>query len=1021
MLATMLLVVVCSGTTLTASTNSQDFTIDCWTIEDGLPQSSVKSIAQTPDGYLWLATFNGLARFDGVRFAVFDTSNVPGLPGNRLTRLYVDRAGALWLITEHHELARLVDGQSRAFTVADGVPPDGVRWVHEDAYGTLWLAGQTNGLHRWLNGRFASVAAAPEFAEGPSAGMRTDGEDAAWFQHRNRLFCFENGQFALLQGPDGQPEVVVKHFCPSRDGGLWAVTPAGLRKHRRKEWLREVWPCPDFKIAVTDSLEDFRGNLWMATYNNGLFRFTPTEGWQHLTVESGLTTLSLRSLACDREGNVWVGTDGGGLLRVKSRPWKMITRHEGLGIDAVHSIGQDQQGRIWFAGGTTRPYWLDRGGVSVAIGPPQSDVLGSVWAVLPARDGAVWIGTYDGSVFRYRDSVLTAYGVAEGVLAGSVRALLEDRRGTIWVGGFDGLSRLDHGEVRHYARREGLSSEKVWALAEGAAGCLYVGTSGGGLNVFQDGQFTVYTRQNGLADDHVRALYVDAEEGLWIGTHAGGLSCFHEGRFINFSVKGGLPRCGIGPMVEDGQGCLWMASDLGILRVSRQELTEFAAGRRRSVNYATFDRSDGLATVEVGGIQPACLKARDGRVWFGTTKGAAFVDPTELRVNALPPPVIIEEVRIDDEMVKDHRPELRGWTTKGGQATVAHPQLAVERPSLVTLQPHQRRMEFRFTSLSLTAPAKGRCRYRMEGFDPDWVDGGATRSAFYTRLPPGAYRFRVTACNNDGVWNETGATVGVMVLAPWYRTRWALSLGGFLAAGLVVAFYEARLHRLRRIRALQAAFSRRLIDCQETERKRLAKELHDGLGQDLILIRNRAELGLRHSNPSKPLSEQLSHISRSAAAALGVVRSTARALHPYELDRLGLTRAIEAMAQRAGETSPTKVLTDLDNVDGLFPPETQINLYRILQEGVSNVLKHAHATEVILEVKREATSVRASLLDNGCGFDPAARCADGSCGLGLQGIAERAILIGGKLQVQSAPGRGTRLEVSLPLPPSPHG
>ena len=1017
----------CGAAGLTSQT---DFTIDAWQTDDGLPQSSVKSIAQTPDGYLWLATFNGLARFDGVRFTVFDTANVPGLPGNRLIRLSVDRDGALWVITEYKGVARLKDGRCRTFSTEDGVPAEGARWVDEDPQGVLWLAGQEGGLRCWRNGKFVPVPAPAGFAQGPLGEMVTGGKGEAWFQHQDRLFHFENGQFALLEGPDREREDVVKRVCPSRDGGLWVVTSAGLRKHRQGKWLPEVWPCPNFKAAIVYSREDFVGNLWVATYNNGLFRFTPAEGWVHLTVESGLTTLSLRCLFCDLEGNVWIGTDGGGLLRIKPRSWKMITRREGLGIDAVHSVCQDRQGRIWFAGGTTRPYLLDRGAVSVAIPPPQSDVLDGVWAVLPTRDGAMWIGTYGGKVFQSQDGVLTRYGKGEGMLAGSVRALLEDRQGTLWVGGFDGLSRIDRERVTHYSRRDGLSSERVWALVEDSKACLYVGTSGAGLNRFQDGRFTAYTHEQGLPDDVIQALYVDAEDVLWIGTHGGGLSRFRAGRFFNYRVKSGLPARSVGPMLEDDEGRLWMATDLGIVRVSRHELNEFAEGRRRPVNYLAFDRSDGLATVEVGGIQPACLKARDGKLWFGTAKGAAFLDPKELRVNSRPPPVVIHEVRIDDEVVEERRSgvrgqesedrgqrtEDRGQKSEEGQSAIRNPQSAI-----VTVLPHQSRVEFRFTGLSFTAPAKVRFRYRMEGFDADWVDCGTARSASYARLPAGRYRFRVTACNNDGVWNEAGAALGVMVLAPWYRTWWAYSVGGFLAAGLVVCFCEARLPRLRRARALQADFSRRLIDSQEADHKRMAKELHDGLGQNLILIKNRAELGLQRLNSPVLLAEQLREVSDAAAAALDEVRATARTLHPYELDRLGLTQAIEAMAQRVGETSPTKFLTDLDNVDGLFPPDTQINLYRILQEGVNNVLKHARAAEVILEIKRDADGVRATLLDDGCGFDPAALSANRPSGLGLQGMTERAGFIGGKLRLQSAPGRGTRLEVTIPLPSSAYG
>lgn len=1000
-------------------TNSHDFLIDNWQTDDGLPQSSVLSIAQTPDGYLWLATFDGLARFDGVRFTVFDTSNLPGSPGNRLIRLSLDRAGALWLITEHHDLARLLDGRCRTFTAADGLPPDGVRWVDEDAQGVLWLAGQKGGLSCWRQGKFVSVPTPPDFAEGPLGGMVAESDDRVWFRHRDRLFSFQNGQFVLLPGPDGQPEAVVKQVCPSRDGGLWVVTPAGLRKHRQGKWLSEIWPCPDFKAALVDACEDLAGNVWVATYNNGLFRFRPTEGWQQLTVESGLTTLSLRCLYCDREGNLWVGTDGGGLLRAKPRSWKMITRREGLGIDAVHSVCQDQQGRIWFGGGTAKPYWLNQGVVSAAITSPLADVMEGVWAVLATRGGATWIGTYRGKVFRYQDGVLAAYGPAEGMLAGPVRALLEDRQGAIWVGGFDGLSRIDGKQVTHYSHRDGLSSERVWALAEDSQARLYVGTAGGGVNVFHDGRFTACTRQNGLPDDHIRALYIDAEDGLWIGTHAGGLSRFKEGRFFNYRVKGGLPARSVGPMLEDDEGRLWMASDLGIVRVSRHDLNEFAEGRQRSLNYVAFGRSDGLATVEMGGIQPACLRARDGKLWFGTVKGAAFVDPKELRVNPLPPPVIIDEVRIDDEVVNEQRPELRTPEAENGRVAAPRTPVADRPPSLVALQPRQRRVEFRFTGLSLTAPAKVRFRYQMEGFDPDWVDSGATRSASYTRLPPGSYRFRVTACNNDGVWNETGAALGLVALPAWWQAWWCRALALASAGGLAFGFFGWRIHRLNRRRAAQQEFSRRLIASQENERQRIAAELHDGLGQQLLVIKNMAALGVRSEPEAPAQTEKFTAISSLASQAIGEVRHIARALRPFELDRLGLTKALTWLIKPAGESSNIRFYVEVDELDGVFPTEFEISLYRVVQESLANILKHSQATTARVRIKREPHQVGVTIQDNGRGFVvPTPGSASANMGMGLTGMAERVRIMGGQLAIESAPGAGTRLHFLIPLPGS---
>jgi ligand-binding sensor domain-containing protein len=954
--------------------SQSDFTVDAWQTDDGLPQSSVMSIAQTPDGYLWLATFNGLVRFDGVRFTVFDTSNMPGLPNNRLIRLSVDRGGALWLVTEYLDLAQLQDGRCRTFTAADGLPAGGVRWVEEDARGVLWLAGQKGGLRRWQNGRFVMVPAPPELENAPPDQMVFSGDGGAWFRRRNRLFGFQNGQFVTLRGPDGK-EAVVEYVCPSRDGGLWILTPTGFRKHRQEQWPPTIWPRPDFNAVLMDAREDAGGSVWLATRNNGLYRFNPTAGWAHLTSDSGLTTLSQRSLYCDREGNVWAGTDGGGLLRIKPRLWRMITRREGLGIDAVHSISQDQQGRIWFGGGTSKPYWINNGVVSAAIPSPLSDPMRGVWAVLAARDGSIWIGTYSGDAFRYRNRSLTAYGEAQGMTAGSVRALLEDRQGAIWVGGVQGLSRISGTQVTQYSRGNGLTSGRVQALAEDSHGHLYVGTADAGLNGLQDGRFTAYTRKQGLPDDVITALYMDAEDVLWVGTHGGGLSRFQAGRFFNYyGVQGGLPARTVGPMLEDGDGHLWMASNLGIIRVSRYELNEFAAGRRRSVDYVAFDRSDGLATVEVGGIQPGCLRASDGTIWFGTAKGAAFVDPRHLRLNALPPPVRIEDVRIDDE-----------------------PPLTARSLSSVALQPNQRRVEFRFTGLSFTAPTRVQFRYRMEGFDPDWVDGGTARTAFYTRLPPGKYQFRVTARNNDGAWNEDGAALAVVVLPSFHQTWWfrLLLLAG--VAGLISVLFLVRVSRLKQLARM---------------RGRIAGDLHDEIGSNLGGIILLSELATRIPALPPDAHASLQEINATAQRTAGAMRDIVWFLNP-DFDTLAdmVVRMREfARTLLAGVdcefVAPTKPSAQS------LPIEFRRGVFFAFKEILHNIVKHAAATRVGIRLDVTGRQLTLRVQDNGCGFDRAAETS----GHGLRSLRQRAADLRGECSVDSEPGRGTVVTLTAMLP-----
>ena len=395
------------------------------------------------------------------------------------------------------------------------------------------------------------------------------------------------------------------------------------------------------------------------------------------------------------------------------------------------------------------------------------------------------------------------------------------------------------------------------------------------------------------------------------------------------------------------------------------------------------------------GFKPSCMKSRSGLLWFCTPAGLAIVDPKKVQPRSRPPPVHIEEVTGDDRL-------LRVRVGRGGESTV-------------TVPPGMARITFQYTALSFSVPEKLRFRYHLEGYDDNWVSAGAARQAVYTRLPAGTYRLRVTATNKDGVSNETGASLAVTVVPPWWQSGWfrVTAVAGLI--GMVFAAYEIRVFQHKKARAVQESFARRLIESQEQERKRLAHELHDSLGQSLQVIKGRTRLGSRQiSNPAQ-CAQQFEEIDDTVSRAIQEVRAISHALRPAELDQLGLTKAIEWIVENVSVTSTARFASELENLDGLFRPEMEISLYRIIQEGLNNVVKHAAASEVILELKREADTVRFSLLDNGRGFPKTNWKSNGS--LGLESIAERAKFLGGTFEIQSAPGKGTRLTVLLPVPP----
>jgi len=409
-----------------------------------------------------------------------------------------------------------------------------------------------------------------------------------------------------------------------------------------------------------------------------------------------------------------------------------------------------------------------------------------------------------------------------------------------------------------------------------------------------------------------------------------------------------------------------------------------------------FGKQDGMLNSECnGGRQPAGFVAEDGKLWFPTMGGVAVIDPEAARVNSLSPPVMIESVKLERGLIDFSRG--------------------------VTVAPGQRDLEIAYTGLSFVKPEQVKFKYRLEGLDTEWIDVGTRRVAYFPNLPPGGYTFRVIAANSDGVWNDDGAALRIVVEAPFYRTGWfnALAALSLAAAGLLA--YRARIAKLQRRQEEQAAFSQRLIESQEIERKRIAAELHDGLGQNLLVIKNRALLGLLAPEDQNRAVEQLGEISTAVSQTLDEVRQIAANLHPYQLDRLGLTKAIEAMIRKVAAAAPIKFSAEVDNIDGLFAPRAEINLYRIVQESLNNVVKHSAAAEAAVAIRRDGGHVAITVRDNGRGFvvESARNIGPLKQGFGLAGMAERARMLGGDYAIHSAPGEGTTVMLIIDLKTEP--
>jgi signal transduction histidine kinase len=557
--------------------------------------------------------------------------------------------------------------------------------------------------------------------------------------------------------------------------------------------------------------------------------------------------------------------------------------------------------------------------------------------------------------------------------------------------------KLKDGGFTKYTTKDGLPHKVIRSLFEDRIGALWIGTDQG-LARLKDGVFTAHAEREGFIGNQVRAIYEDGDGVLWIGTYDGGLYRFKDERLTRYTTKEGLHDNGVFQILEDDAGNLWMGCNRGIYRVSRRELNEFAEGRSRSITSVVYGVKDGLATLECnGGRQPSGLKTADGKLWFPTMGGVAVIDPKALQLNIQPPPVIIEEFRLDNETLDFRHGAL--------------------------IPPNKDSFEIRYTAPSFIKPEYIKFKYKLEGLDKDWVDAGARRVVNYNYVPPGDYTFTVIAANSDGVWNQTGQSIHLEVIPHWWEIRWAqvlicfVVLLVFAAGGFFV--HRRRTAQLKKEKAMQEDFSKQLIDSQENERERVARELHDGLSQDLANIKSRAQLVLIEPDNPSMLQEQLDNIVAEATQAIDETKEIAYNLRPYQLDRLGLTGSIEEMVKKISDSRKHKLTfhTRIDDIDGIFPKDAELNIYRIIQESVNNLVKHSEATEAEVIIKNNLSGVEIAVKDNGKGFtikssesnEPVER------GFGLVSITERTRILGGKLTVQSKKGEGTTITAKLEL------
>ena len=775
---------------------------DIWTIDQGLPQNGVLAIAQGRDGYLWLGTEAGLVRFDGVSFTTFTTANTSALKDNYISAVMVDssqRPTDVLVGTWVGGVSRLGAGTSAAIPGAEGAFVNG---VYRDRAGRLWVA-RTGGLLLLQDGTFQPAAG----SKGSVFSLAEDSSGLLLAGTNDGLVTWQGDRLVPWQPRGGRITGAVWTVYHDHADGWWFGTPEALFYYaggrlRRFDAAQGLPPG-----GVTSILETRNGQLWVGTDGGGLARLVNGR-FQRFAARDGLSDDAVTFLLEDREGSVWVGTRHGGLNRFRQPIFTLYTPREGLSAKVVWSVYGDRQGALWIgteAGGLDR---LQQGRFTNYM--PGKSVVAS----LQTRDGVLWAATREG-LARLRGGrwePMTFSGTHPTL---SVSALTEDRTGALWLGGRDGLYRWHGGAFRDYTEQAGLGDARVRTIVEDRDGILWIGTHGRGLLRFQNDRFTALTTKEGLSNDVVESLFAD-EHGLWVGTESG-LNLVRGGgsRITVLPLKFDVLMTDLFTILKDDGGNLWLSSNQGLAQVSERELLAAADGTRKdSVPVHEMISLDGRRRIEFNGSsQNAGWKSPDGRLWFPSIKGLVVVDPAHLTSNPLPPPVHIEQILVDGH--------------------------AVPVTDSVAVPPGGGMLELHYTATSLLVPERVRFRYRLEGYDKDWVEAGARRVAFYTRVPGGRYRFHVLAANNDGVWNERGAALPFRLGLHFYETWWFYVLSGLAVVAAVLGIIRLR------VRAIQerAQHLAELVDERTGELQREVAE------------RSRAEEGLRQAQKMEAVGQ----------------------------------------------------------------------------------------------------------------------------------------------------------------------
>lgn len=941
------------------------YSASLWTQQQGLPQDAITSITQTSDGYLWLGTGEGLARFDGYEFTIFNRDR-GDLPSNSITALAAGKDGALW-IGSRSGLTRYRDQRFRTYTRKEGLPDDLVSALFVDHAGILWVVAGGN-LSRFDGLRFTNFLRERNIPLRSVRAVTEDSRRNLYIAGNSSVVRLQDGKFMDVFGSSALEADFPSGVQVDHAGNLWITGVHGLierlpngriKRYREQEGLSD-------SFGLNAIREDRDGTLWVGT-DSGISRL---EGARFRTRSAGEGEHTpVRCLFEDREGNLWIGSDNG-LTRFRDDLFTVYGKSEGLPSDEASAVYQERSGRIW-AG-------FDSGVVLLTGSKPQvPDALRHTPITLVHRfrethAGELLIASREGLI-RVKDAHASTFVAPDPQNRKTVFDALEDSDGTLWLALPNGLGELRGEKFRTVIPAGPLFNENSFnTLAKGSDGSIWAGTMSNGLWHYKAGWKRLYTTADGLGSNQIRSLYWDFEDMLWIGTLDGGLSALGHGKFLKFTARDGLSSDNIQDIADDGES-LWLSTTRGICRVPRKQLLDFSEHRIKALHPVNYGVADGLRSAQCTGGQ----LHSDGSLWFVTSRGIGVYDP-HTPGNANLPPL----VHVVDASVDGHR---FAWA------------------NAARVPPGNARLQIRYTAIHLRAPDRVQYSYQLSGLDSDWVRVDGPRAVNYDGVAHGHYQFRLRAELPGGPSSETSFDFDL--LPHFYETVWFRLLCALVVAAMSWIAYRLRDQHVRSRFALVLE-----------ERVRLAREVHDTLAQGFAGIASQLDAVAMTMPANATLARRgLELARRMARHSLTEARRSVMDLRAAALQDQDLGVALESGVPLWTANSGIDLEVDVHGRAEGLPEQVAHHVFRIAQEAVTNAVNHANASQIALKLRIDSSQLNLQIADDGCGFEPEDAFTSRNGNFGLIGMRERAERLGGQLRLETRPGKGTQLEVTVPL------